>query len=275
MTGPAPRQLNSVKTIWSQGGVAYGAWCTTGSPFVAELIAHHGFHFVGLDAQHGLFGYESLLSTLMAVAGTGATPIVRMPSSDPAWAGKVLDAGAEGIIFPMIETADDAAAAVAACRYHPVGQRSFGPLRAALRLGRDPAEVAAAAACIVMIETEVGAGNVEQIAAVEGVDCIYVGPGDLNITLGGAPTLDPQPGPHADAIEHIRRATLAQGKALGIPCSSAAPALAYAKQGFNFIAVGADTWWLTAAASTAAKELGLGDERAAHPHNQNANDPHP
>jgi 4-hydroxy-2-oxoheptanedioate aldolase len=259
VAGAAPRQLNAVKNIWARGGVAYGGWCTTGSPFVAELIAHQGFHFMGLDAQHGLFGYESLLTTMQAVAGTGATPIVRMPSADPAWAGKVLDAGAQGIIFPMIETADDAAAAVSACRYYPAGQRSFGPLRAALALGRDPAEVAAAAACIVMIETDVGVGNADEIAAVEGVDCVYVGPGDLNITLGGPPVLDPQPGVHADAIEHIRRVTLARGKALGIPCASSAPALAYAEQGFNFIAVGADTWWVTAAATATAKELGLGD----------------
>lgn len=259
MTGTTPRQLNSLKARWARGEVAYGGWCTTGSPFVAELIAAQGFHFIGLDAQHGLFGYESLLSSLMAVAGTGATPIVRMPSSDPAWAGKVLDAGAQGIIFPVIETPDDAAAAVDACRYYPTGRRSFGPLRAALALGRDPAEVAAAAACIVMIETRVGVDNAEQIAAVDGVDCVYIGPGDLNITLGGPPLLEAQPGPHADAIAHIRSVTLAHGKALGIPCASTAPALDYARQGFNFIAVGADTWWVTAAASTTARELGLGD----------------
>jgi 4-hydroxy-2-oxoheptanedioate aldolase len=256
--GDSPRQLNPLKARWARGEVAFGGWCTTGSPFAAELIARQGFHFIGLDAQHGLFGYESLLGSLMALGSTGVPPIVRMPSSDPAWAGKVLDAGALGIIFPMIETAADAEAAVSACRYHPSGRRSFGPLRAALELGRDPAEVAAAAACIVMIETDRAVDNAEAIAAVEGVDCVYVGPGDLNITFGGPPVLEPQPGRHAEAIEHVREVTLAHGKALGIPCASAPPALEFARRGFNFIPVGADTWWLTAAATTTAKELGLG-----------------
>ncbi|MEV8518063.1 aldolase/citrate lyase family protein [Dactylosporangium sp. NPDC051484] len=253
--------MNLLKERWARGETAFGAWCSTGSPFVAELMSLQGFHFVGLDAQHGLYGYDSLLTSLMAMARTRCTPIVRMPSSEAAAAGRVLDAGAHGVIFPMIETADDAAAAVAACRIHPAGTRSFGPVRAAQSFGRDPRDVSQGAACIIMIETARGIENAEEIAAVEGVDCLYIGPGDLAITLGLPPGLDPVPGPHAEAIDHVREVALRRNLAVGIPCGSAEAALRLAEQGFNFLAVGADTWWLNAQAATEAARLGLRDRQ--------------
>ena len=247
---------NALKERWARGETAYGGWCAAGSPFLAELIALQGFHFVGLDAQHGLFEYDSILTALMAVARTGCTPVVRMPSGDPAAAGKVLDAGAHGIIFPMIETAEDAAAAVAACRIYPRGQRSFGPVRAAQSFGRDPGDVSDGAACIVMIETARGVENAERIAAVEGVDCIHVGPGDLAITLGLPPALEPIPGAHADAIDHVRDTAVAHGVAVGMPCADADAALRLAARGFTFLPVGADTGWLVERAACEVARLG-------------------
>jgi 4-hydroxy-2-oxoheptanedioate aldolase len=241
---------NTLKQRWRRGEGAYGGWCSAGSPFIAELIALQGFHFVGLDAQHGLFGYDSILTTLMALGRTGSTPIVRMPSGDPAAAGKILDAGAHGVIFPMIETVDDAAAAVAACRIHPSGRRSFGPMRAAQSFGRDPRDVSDGAACILMIETMRGVENAERIAAVESVDCIYIGPGDLAITLGLPPGLEPIAGTHADAVDHVRDSAVANQLAVGMPCADSEAALRLAARGFNFIPVGSDTWWLMAQAKS-------------------------
>ncbi|MGC0367551.1 4-hydroxy-2-oxoheptanedioate aldolase [Rhodococcus sp. 27YEA15] len=249
--------INVPKQRWSAGQVAYGAWSSTGSPFIAELLARQGFDFIGLDAQHGPFSFDAILHSLMAVSGTGCSPIVRMPSSDPHAAAKVLDAGAHGIIFPMIETAEDAAAAVAACRIHPGGNRSFGPMRAAYSFGRNPVDVSKGAACIVMIETARGADNVEKIAAVDGIDCLYTGPGDLAITYGLPPGLDSIPGEHADAIEYIRRTALAHELPVGIPCADAAAALRLAGDGYSFIPVGADTWWLNAQAGATVTQLGL------------------
>ncbi len=199
----------------------FGGWCSSGSPFAAEVIALQGFDFVGLDGQHGLWSYESLLSSMMALARTGCGIIVRMPSRDAAAAGRMLDAGAHGVIFPMVETADDAREAVEACRIFPNGRRSFGPVRASQSFGRDPVAVSA------------------------GVDCIYIGPGDLAITLGLPPGNDPIPGPHADGIERVRKVASAHGVAVGMPCTTAASALALAERGFSLLAVGADTWWLT------------------------------
>jgi 4-hydroxy-2-oxoheptanedioate aldolase len=239
---------------------AFGGWCTTGSPFAAELIALQGYHFVGLDAQHGLFSYDGLLTCMMALARTGSAIVVRMPSRDAAAAGRVLDAGAHGVIFPMIETADDAREAVEACRIYPGGRRSFGPLRASQSFGRDPVAVSAGVTCIVMIETVRGVENAEAIAAVPGVDCIYIGPGDLAITLGLPPGLDAIPGPHAEAIEHVRAAAVARGVAVGMPCADAAQAAELAARGFTVLAIGADTWWLIECARRereALAELGL------------------
>ena len=99
-----------LKQMWAAGKPTFGGWCSSGSAFTPEVMAAEGFDFVGLDVQHGLYGYESVVSAIRAVNTTPAASIVRVPSLDPAFAGKILDAGAHGIIFPMVETADDAAA---------------------------------------------------------------------------------------------------------------------------------------------------------------------
>lgn len=223
----------------------FGGWCSAGSPFVAEVIGLQGFDWVGLDGQHGLWSYESLLTAMMALSRTGTGIIVRLPSRDAAAAGRVLDAGAHGVIFPSIESADDAREAVAACRIFPGGKRSFGPVRAAQAFGRDPAVVSESVSCIVMIESALGVENVEAIAAVPGIDCIYIGPGDLAITMGLPPGNDPVPGPHADGIDHVRKVATERGLAVGMPCTTAASAVALAQKGFSLLAVGADTWWIT------------------------------
>lgn len=246
---------NPLKERLASREPVFGGWCSSGSPFAAEVIALQGFDWIGLDAQHGLWSYDRLLSALMALARTGCGTIVRMPSRDAAAAGRMLDAGAHGVIFPMVETADDAREAVEACRVYPKGQRSFGPVRASQFFGRDPQVVSEGASCIVMIETVAGVENVEQIAAVPGVDAVYIGPGDLAITLGLPPGNDPIPGPHADAIERVRKAALANGVAVGMPCTTATEALALADRGFSLLAVGADTWWLTGSARNEAQTL--------------------
>jgi 4-hydroxy-2-oxoheptanedioate aldolase len=246
---------NPLKDRLARGEPMFGGWCSSGSPFAAEVIALQGFDFIGLDAQHGLWSYDRILSAMMALARTGSGIIVRMPSRDAAAAGRMLDAGAHGVIFPMVETAEDAREAVEACRIHPKGRRSFGPVRASQSFGRDPVAVSEGASCIVMIETVAGVENAEAIAAVPGVDGIYIGPGDLAITLGLPPGNDPIPGPHADGIERVRKAAQANGIAVGMPCTTARQALTLADRGFSLLAVGADTWWLTDCARQQAQAL--------------------
>jgi 4-hydroxy-2-oxoheptanedioate aldolase len=237
-----------LKQNWAAGRPTFGGWCSSGSAFTAEIMATEGFDFVGLDVQHGLYGYESVVSAIRAVNTTPAAAIVRVPSLEPAFAGKTLDAGANGIIFPVVETADDAAAAVAACRYYPHGTRSFGPVRAGVRFGRDPDVLARLALCIVMIETARAVNNIHQIVAVEGVDALFIGPADLAITYGMAPAAAPVPGVHADAIEAVRQAATNAGLAVGLSCPDAESALRMAAAGYTFLPIGIDTHWVTSKA---------------------------
>ena len=141
---------------------------------------------------------------------------MRVPSLDSELIGKVLDAGAHGLVVPMVESAAEAARAVCACRYFPEGRRSIGSSRGMYTLGNRPELVNRQVICLVMIETATGVRNVEEICAVPGVDGVYLGPGDLAITLGLQPTLISQPGEHADSIERVRAVCDAQGIVAGI-----------------------------------------------------------
>jgi 4-hydroxy-2-oxoheptanedioate aldolase len=250
--------INEMKARWARQEVAFGAWCISGSPFLAETLALEGFHYVCLDMQHGLIGYETFLSCIQALARTPTTPVVRVPDVAGGLIGKVLDAGAEAIIVPMVETKAEAERAVAACRYYPEGNRSFGSIRGIRTLGRDPTVVNREVACLVMIETAKGVANAEQICSVPGLDGVYVGPGDLALTLGLAPTLVPQPGRHADAIATIREACQAAGIAAGIQCHSGDQAQQRADEGFTMITVCGDTHLVRSGAQAELAKVGAG-----------------
>jgi 4-hydroxy-2-oxoheptanedioate aldolase len=241
---------NELKLRWGRGETAFGLWCVTGSPFVVEMMAIEGAHYVCLDIQHGLLGYDSFLSCLYAMARTGATPVVRVPGNDSGWIGKVLDAGAETIIVPMVETAEQARAAVRNCRYYPEGARSVGPIRATQTLGGDPTVVNREVACFVMIETALGVENADEICSVPGIDGIYLGPGDLALTYGLAPSLTPQPGPHADGIWAVRDACIKHDIVAGIQCRTAEMALSMQAEGFRMITIATDAHLMRTAAQT-------------------------
>src|SRR5450432_4163038 len=146
--------------------VVIGYWVMLDSPMSTERIARLGYDYVALDAQHGLMGYSGWLNGLMAVDASGsAVGLVRVPANDSTYIGQALDAGAAGVIVPMINNAEQAAEAVRAVRYPPQGQRSYGPMRSALRVGPRPSESDASVLCLVMIETPDGLANVEQICA--------------------------------------------------------------------------------------------------------------
>ena len=120
---------NTVREIWASGGVALNAWCSIGAPYSAEVLAAAGYDAVTVDLQHGMFGVDSAIAMLQAISAQAATPLVRVPALDDAVIMKMLDAGAYGVICPMIDTAAQAAQLVSACRYPPTGTRSFGPAR--------------------------------------------------------------------------------------------------------------------------------------------------
>src|SRR5918999_1763656 len=208
--------LNPLKAAWAEGRTAFGLWSAIPSSFIADLAAAAGFDYLCVDQQHGLIGYESMVPMLQAIRAEGAAPITRVLSSDPFLIMKALDAGALGVIAPLVNSAEDAARAVAACRYPPRGMRSYGPVRAAGVIGsRDPEDLAGEVLCIVMVETREGLERVEEIAAEPGLDGIYIGPSDLALSLDLPPTLDIQEGEHAEAVGRIREACHRHGVAAG------------------------------------------------------------
>lgn len=181
--------LRSLRSRWARlSRPLLGAWCMLPDRFAAEAVGSLGFDFVCIDAQHGLIDYCDVAQIIQALELGEAAPVVRVPWNEPGIIGKVLDAGAMSVIVPMVNSADDARAVVAAARYAPNGSRSFGPVGAGLRDGphyfkRANEEVAV----IIMIETVAALRDVEQIAAVPGIDALFLGPFDLSLSLGLEP----------------------------------------------------------------------------------------
>jgi 4-hydroxy-2-oxoheptanedioate aldolase len=231
--------LDAFSARLRSGTPTFGTFATLGSAAAAEFLAHDGFGFVVVDCQHGLAGQTEMVEAVRAIAAHGALPFVRPPVGDLAAVERALDCGAAGIIVPGVDDAAFAAEVVAHTRYAPQGARSFGPVRAELMLGLDPA-AAACVLCMVMIESSAGLANVEQICAVPGIDGVFVGPADLAVSLGMPPTVDIAPGEHADAIERIRSTASAAGLAVGIHTITGAQAAARAAAGFGFVTVGSD-----------------------------------
>jgi 4-hydroxy-2-oxoheptanedioate aldolase len=212
---------------WREGGPAYGAWLTIPNPLSVELVALAGFDWVCVDLQHGLGGLEGLAPILQAVSGTGVTPLVRVPGNETWLIGRALDLGAAGVIVPLVESSEETARAVRACRYPPDGSRSYGPVRTA-GTGDDPL-------CVVMCETQEGVEHLADISRVSGVDGVYIGPRDLALSYG----LDP--GPKLDALVVRILATCREhGVPAGIQARSGPAARAYTEQGFAFAAVATD-----------------------------------
>ncbi|WP_427885049.1 HpcH/HpaI aldolase family protein [Kribbella sp. GL6] len=233
-----------------------GYWITLDSPAAAERIGRLGYDYVVLDGQHGLIGYQGLVNGLLAIdAGSSIGPrpsvgLVRVEANDATPIGRALDAGAAGVIVPLIDTAADVARAVRAAKYPPVGARSFGPMRAALRIGPVPADSNEATVVLAMIETPLGLQNVAEICATPGLDGVYVGPSDLSIALGarfpGDPDVD---GPFEEALELIARTAREAGVAAGIHTFDGESAKRRLAQGYTFATVASDLSHLEAIAA--------------------------
>ncbi|MFJ2813612.1 HpcH/HpaI aldolase/citrate lyase family protein [Streptomyces sp. NPDC087294] len=220
-----------------------GYWSLLDSPVAAERLARVGYDYLAFDAQHGLFGYQGLLNNLLATDTKGSTAVgmVRVEANDLTCIGRALDAGAAAVIVPLIDGGQDAADAVAAVRYPPLGRRSYGPIRAQLRIGPDPADAHEQTAVLAMIETADGLANVEEICATPGLDGIYVGPSDLRLALGGATSNDPSvQGEFEQALVRVRKAAEDAGIAVGIHNADGAGAARRLAEGFTFATVAAD-----------------------------------
>jgi 4-hydroxy-2-oxoheptanedioate aldolase len=242
------------------GEKVFCGWCTLASPAMAEAIAREGFTAVNLDQQHGQFDMAATIAAISALRLAGAAAIVRVPLADFAAASRVLDLGAEGVIMPMINSVADARALVAATKFPPLGERSWGPMRAMALAGIEDgkdylARANADTLNFAMIETRAALDNVEAIAAVDGIDVLFVGPSDLSITLSGGATLDPVSPTVEEALAHVLAAARKAGKIAGIYCADAARALACGERGFRFMAVGSDLGFLRAGTAAQIRTL--------------------
>jgi 4-hydroxy-2-oxoheptanedioate aldolase len=185
---------NALREIWGRGEVALNCWLSAAGAVQAEALSRQGFDAITVDLQHGAVDHQDAQAIFIAISGSATVPVCRVPWNDPAAVMRVLDAGAYGVICPMINTAADAEAFVRAARYPPRGERSFGPLRALVQAETDWAGYFAEAdrtiVTIGQIETAEALENIEEIVAVDGLDAVYVGTVDLLISTGGPAALD-------------------------------------------------------------------------------------
>ena len=248
---------NTVKRAWREGRATLGAWLTIPSAYSAELMAHQGFDWLCVDMQHGAIDFADALALLTAISTTDVIPFVRVPWNDPAIIMKVLDAGAYGVVIPLINTRADAERAVAACRYPPDGIRSNGAYRATLYGGSDyVAHANEEIACIPMIETSAAIGNLDGILSVPGVDAAYIGPSDLSFALGLPPQMDNEHPLHVETVQKILDACKRHGVAAGSHTGGPAFSRRYLELGFQMVTLTSDAVAMVKGVGAQLVELG-------------------
>jgi 4-hydroxy-2-oxoheptanedioate aldolase len=240
---------NRLRTIWNSGGAVVNGWLTIPSSFCAETMAHLGWDSLTIDLQHGMVDYQAMIPMLQAISTTTTVPIVRVPWLEPGILMRTLDAGAYGVICPMINTREEAQRLVECTHYAPRGVRSFGPVRALLYGGADYGEHANdTIVTFAMIETAKALDNLDDILSVEGLDAIYIGPSDLSLALGCRPVLDDVDDKAAQAIAHILERARAHGVVAGIHNGTPEGALRRIAKGFQFVTVSSDARLMAAGA---------------------------
>jgi 4-hydroxy-2-oxoheptanedioate aldolase len=179
---------NGIKEAWNNGQTIINGWSSIANTFNAEIMAASGFDSITIDMQHGLVGYQKVVEMLQAISGYNITPMVRVPWNDPSMVMRCLDAGAYGIICPMVNTKEECEKFVTSCRYPPKGNRSFGPIRARMYGGDDYFHHANETLLnFAMIETSEAVDNLDKILSVDELDAVYIGPSDLAVTMGYTP----------------------------------------------------------------------------------------
>ncbi len=252
---------NRLRTLWDEGRAVINGWLAIPNSFSAETMAHQGWDSLTIDLQHGVVDYQAMLTMLQAISTTDTVPIVRVPWLEPGILMKTLDAGAYGIICPMVNTRDDAERLAAYTHYAPRGTRSFGPIRGLIYGGPDYGDKANDTVVILaMIETKQGLDNLDDILAVDGIDGVYIGPSDLSLSLGCRPVFDDCDPPAAQAIDHILARAKAHGKRACVHNGAAPSALSRIAKGFDLVTISSDARLMAAGAQQV-----LGQMRASAP----------
>lgn len=248
-------KTNTTKQKMLSGKPALGFAAKLGSPVAAEFLSHCGADFVSLDTQHGSWGDDSMIAGVASICSGTATPMARVLNNQYHLVARLLDAGVLGIIAPMVDTVEEAQAMAAACRYPPVGQRSYGWGRA-LVYGADYADwINDQLFVAVQIESAQAVRQAEAILAVPGIDGCMIGPQDLALSLGFHPREISQHDEHARALEHVIQACRNTGKIPGIDIGGPDLAVLRVQQGFKFVVMGSDVRFLQGGATAAIKTV--------------------
>ena len=250
---------NKLKAIWAEGRSSINGWLSIANSFTAEIMAAQGYDSIGIDLQHGAVDYQDALTMLQAMRASNVVPLVRVPWLEPGIIMKALDAGAYGVICPMINTADQAAQFVSYVRYPPVGQRSFGPTRANFSAGGNyAAEANGEILAFAMVETAEAMANLDAIAATPGLDGIYVGPADLTFSLAEGrltPAFDREEPEMIEALHKIVAACKAHGIRAALHCGTPDYAARAIGWGFDMTTVSNDVRLLAGAADATVKKF--------------------
>ena len=234
-------RANSIRRLWQENRPVINGWCSTPGAFMAELMAHLGPDALTIDMQHGVIDYADMLAMLQAISTTAVVPLVRVPWNEPGIVMKVLDAGAYGVICPMVNDRAAAEAFVGACRYAPKGYRSSGPIRATLYGGADyHARANETVLAIAMIETAEALEKLDEIMSTPGLDAIYVGPSDLSISLGHPPGQNKTEPYMVEAQQKILAAAKRHGLKTGIHTTSTGYSKRMIAMGFDLVTVFSD-----------------------------------
>lgn len=252
---------NRLREIWAAGGAVANGWLAIPNGFSAETMAHQGWDSLTIDLQHGVVDYQAMVTMLQAISTTDTVPVVRVPWLEPGILMKTLDAGAYGVICPMVNTRADAEKLVAYTHYAPRGTRSFGPVRALLYGGADyPQKANDTIVTFAMIETAQALDNLDDILSTPGLDAIYIGPSDLSLALGCNPTFDDLDPKAAQAVEHILARAKAHGLVAGIHNGTPEAAARRIAMGFQFVTISSDARLIAAGSQQVLATL-----RASHP----------
>ena len=253
---------NGIKRLWEDGKPAINAWLSIGNAFTAEIMAAQGYDCVTVDLQHGVVDYQTAVGMFQAIRASPVTPLARVPWLDPAAIMKVLDAGAYGVICPMVNSREQAEELVSYVRYPPYGVRSFGPTRALFSAGANyGAEADDNILCFAMIETREAFDNLDSIVSTPGLDGVYIGPADLTLRLtrrAHAIGFDREEPEMIAAVHRILASAHAAGIRAALHCGSAAYAAKAVAWGFDLVTISNDVRMLAAtAAATVAQVRGL------------------
>jgi len=235
--------------LWKKKKATVNGWLTIPNGFSAEVMAHQGFDSITIDMQHGVIDYSEAVEMIRAINTTSTPTIVRVPWLDPTPIMKTLDAGATGIICPMINNKEQAQKLVEYASYAPMGTRSFGPTRAPFLYGDNYQSIANSSLLVIaMIETKEALENLDDIIGTEGIDAIFIGPSDLSLSLGYPAEFNNEDPFIMETIEHIVKTTKKYGKYIGLYNTDLDYALKMVKLGFDYVTISNDSSYIAQAA---------------------------